>query len=174
LLTLRDRARHEIEAILARYPTRRSAVLPLCHLAQREYGYMSPEAVREVADILELDPTQVRGLVGFYILLHEEPTGKHVIQICNDLPCALRGADQLVEHVCQQLGVRPGQTTADGMFTLETVMCVAACHRAPVAQIDLEYHENLDPDKFDEVVARLKDETGAKPAKSDEATGAGE
>ncbi len=174
MLTLRDRARHEIDAILARYPTKRSAVLPLCHLAQREYGYMSPEAVREVADILGLDPTQVRGLVGFYILLHEELTGKHIIQICDDLPCALRGADQLVEHVCQRLGVRPGQTTADGTFTLETVMCVAACHRAPVAQIDLEYHENLDPDKFDEVVARLKDETGAEPAKSDETTGSGD
>lgn len=168
--SLRDKVQDQIDAIMAKYPTKRSAVLPLCHLAQKEYGYMSPQAVREVAEILELDPTEVQGLVGFYTLLHEKPTGKHVIEICNDLPCALRGAEQFVEHVCQKLGVRPGETTKDGLFTVETVMCIAACDKAPVAQIDLEYYEHLDPDKFGETVARLKNEAETTPGQSDEDT----
>ena len=153
--TLRDKAQQQIDAILAKYPTKRSAVLPLCHLAQREYGYMSPDAVHEVAEILELDLTEVQGLVSFYTLLREKPNGKFVLEICNDLPCALRGADQFVDHVCQKLGVQPGQTTDDGLFTVETVRCIAACDRAPVAQINLEYYENLDPEKFDEIIAQL-------------------
>jgi NADH-quinone oxidoreductase E subunit len=161
---LRDKAQDRIDAILQRYPTKRSAVLPLCHLAQEEYGYMSPEAVREVADILELDPTEVQGLVGFYTLLREKPTGEYVIEICNDLPCALRGADRFVEHVCRKLGIRTGETTADGLFSVETVMCVAACDRAPVAQINLEYFENLDPDKIDAIIEGLVKEAEATDA----------
>jgi NADH-quinone oxidoreductase subunit E len=163
LFTLREKAKDEIQAILSQYPTRRSAVLPLCHLAQAEYGYMSPEAVREVAEILELDATEVQGLVGFYSLLHEEPAGKYVIEICNDLPCALRGSEQFVDHVCQKLGVSVGETTGDDLFTVQTVMCVAACDKAPLAQINLEYYENLDPDKFDELVERLKNEAEPTP-----------
>jgi NADH-quinone oxidoreductase subunit E len=156
LPTLKEQARDRIDAILAKYPTKRSAVLPLCHLAQEAYGYMSPSAVREVAEILGLDPTEVQGLVGFYTLLREKPAGKHVIEICNDLPCALRGADALVAHVCQKLDVRPGETTEDGAFAVETVMCVAACDKAPVAQINLEYYENLDPEKLDAIVEWLR------------------
>jgi NADH-quinone oxidoreductase subunit E len=170
LPTLRDIAQKQVEAILAKYPARRSAVLPLCHLAQEAYGYMSPEAVREVAEILKLDPTEVQGLVGFYTLLRERPTGKHVIEICNDLPCALRGADDFVAHVCQKLGIRPGETIEDGAFTVETVMCVAACDKAPVAQINLEYYENLDPEKFDALVARLRNASSAGQADEDENT----
>jgi NADH-quinone oxidoreductase subunit E len=156
LPTLHEKAKDEIDAILSKYPTRRSAVLPLCALAQKEYGYMSPEAVREVAEILELDPTEIQGLVGFYTLLHETPTGKYVVEICDDLPCALRGADQFIDHVCHKLGVNVGETTEDGLFTIQRVMCIAACDRAPVAQIDLEYYEHLDPDKFDAVLEKLK------------------
>jgi NADH-quinone oxidoreductase subunit E len=156
LPTLHDNAQDEIKAILKKYPTKRSAVLPLCHLAQKEYGYMSAAATREVAAILDLDPTEVQSLIGFYSLLREKPSGEYVIEVCDDLPCALRGADRFVDHVCERLGVRPGETTADGIFTLETVMCVAACHRAPVAQINQEYYENLDPDKFDAVLEQLR------------------
>jgi NADH-quinone oxidoreductase subunit E len=90
----------EIEGLLARYPDKKSAVLPLMHLAQKEYGYMSKEALREVASILDLDPTHVLSLSGFYSLFYEEPTGKFVLEICNDLACALRGADEFVEMAC--------------------------------------------------------------------------
>lgn len=163
---LRDR-QTEIEAILAKYPDKRSAVLPLCYLAQQVHGHMSADAIRQVAEVLDLDPTQVRGIVGFYSLLHEKPAGKHIIQICTDLPCALRGADELVEHACKKLGVQPGETTQDGLFTLETVMCIAACDKAPAAQIDLHYYENLDPKTFDQIVEQLRH------ADKDQTTGTG-
>jgi NADH-quinone oxidoreductase subunit E len=161
LPTLLNTAQDKIDAILAKYPTKRSAVLPLCYLAQEKHGHMSPEVVREVAEILELDGTEVQALVGFYTLLRERPAGKYVIRVCNDLPCALRGADEFVEHVCEKLGVGIDETTDDGLFTVETVMCVAACDNAPVAQINLEYHENLDPEIFDALVEHIQGETGS-------------
>jgi NADH-quinone oxidoreductase E subunit len=167
LPSLRDSANNEIEAILDKYPTRRSAVLPLCQLAQEKYGHMGPEAVQEVAEILELDPTEIHGLVGFYTLLRETPTGEHVIQVCSDFPCSLRGADRFIQHVRKTLAVEPGETTSDGLFTVETVMCVAACDRAPVVQIDLEYIENLDPDSFDEIIEQLRIIATAKTDKPD-------
>jgi NADH-quinone oxidoreductase subunit E len=156
LPTLYAKAQDEIDAILAKYPTKRSAVLPLCHLAQAEYGYMSPKAIREVASILDLDATEVQGIVGFYSLLREERAGEYSLEICNDLPCALRGADQFVEHVCQRLDVNIGETTKDGLFTVKTVMCIAACSKAPVIQINSAYHEKLDKDKFERVLEQLR------------------
>ena len=158
---LRENAGEEIDAILAKYPTKRSAVLPLCHLAQKQFGYMSPEAISEVAGVLDLDPTEVQSLVGFYSLLRERPTAKFVIEVCADLPCALRGANRLVDHICSKLGVQPGETTSDGLFTVEKVMCVAACDRAPVAQINLEYFEHLDPERFDALLEELTSDLSA-------------
>lgn len=145
---LAEKYRQEIEAIIARYPPehKRAAVMPLLYLAQREYGYLPPEAIQEVADLLDLDPTQVGGLVRFYTLYHSEPGGKYRIQVCTDLPCALCGAEKFAEELCQALGVEMGGTTEDGLFTVEEVMCVAACHRAPVFQVQdaegIHYHEN--------------------------------
>ena len=165
--TMLSIAQDDIDAILLKYPTKRSAVLPLCLLVQKASGYVSPAAVREVAEILELDPTEVKAIVGFYTLLREAPKGKFVIEICNDLPCALRGADQFVEHVCNRLDVQVGGTTDDGLFTVETVMCVAACAKAPVAQIDFEYYEDLDPKAFEDVLEQLKN--GAQAAADDSA-----
>lgn len=147
----------EIQGILARYPNKKSAVLPLMHLAQNEYGYMSKEAMHEVAGILDLDPTHVLSLAGFYTLFHEEPVGKYVLEICNDLACALRGADDFVEMACRKLGISVGETTDDGLFTIKTVMCLAACDRAPMLQCNLKYHENLDEAKFDELIALLRE-----------------
>jgi NADH-quinone oxidoreductase E subunit len=148
----------EIEGLLARYPDKKSAVLPLMHLAQREYGYMSKEAMREVADILDLDPTHVLSLSGFYSLYYEEPTGKYVLEICNDLACALRGADEFVEMACNKLNIPVEGTTDDGLFTIKTVMCLGACDRAPMLQCNLKFEENLDEEKFDELLARLRAE----------------
>ena len=159
---LADKHRNAIDAILNQYPDKRSAILPLLYLAQKEFGYCTDEAIREVAGLVGVEPTHVRSVVGFYTLLYDHPVGKHIIQICDDLPCALRGADQFVDHVCQKLSLDPekvrhgGQTTEDGQFTVETAPCIAGCHCAPVAQIDLDYIENLDEPKFDEIVARLR------------------
>lgn len=148
----------EIEGILARFPHKKSAVLPLMHLAQQEYGYMSDAAMREVADILDLDPTHILSLAGFYSLFHEEPTGKYVLEICNDLACALRGADDFVEIVCRKLDVPVGGTTEDGLFTVQTAMCLGACDRAPMLQYNLKFAEYLNEEKFDELVAYLREE----------------
>ena len=149
----------EIKGILARYPNKKSAVLPLMHLAQQEYGYMSDEAKREVAAILDLDPTHVLSLAGFYSLFHEEPTGKYVLEICNDLACALRGADEFVDIVCRELETPVDGTTEDGLFTIKTVMCLGACDKAPMLQYNLKFAENLDQEKFKSLVTQLRNET---------------
>ncbi len=145
---LREKHPTEIEAILARYPPdrKRSAVMPLLHLAQREYGYITPAAVNEVAALVELEPTQVGSLVGFYTLYHDKRQGKVRVQVCTDLPCALRGAEAFAQKLCENLGVKLGETTPDGEVTLEAVMCLAGCDRAPLFQVQqpdgIRYHEN--------------------------------
>jgi NADH-quinone oxidoreductase subunit E len=151
-----DITQDEIDSILQKYPTKRSAVLPLCLRVQKAHGFVSSEAIQEIAGILELDPTEVKGIVGFYTLLREKRAGRFVIQVCNDLPCSLRGADHFVEHVCKRLDIKVGETTSDGLFTVETVMCIAGCAHAPVAQIDLDYHEKLDPETFEILLDDLK------------------
>lgn len=154
----------EIKGILARFPNKKSAVLPLMHLAQHEYGYMSEDAMREVAGILELDPTHVLSISGFYTLYYEEPVGKYVLEICNDLACALRGADEFVEMASDKLGIPVGGTTDDGLFTLKTVMCLGACDKAPMLQCNLRFEENLDEEKFDQLLARLREAADSGPA----------
>lgn len=146
----------EIKGLLARFPNTKSAILPLMHLAQREYGYMSQEAMKEVADILGLDPTHVLSIAGFYTLYYEEPVGKYVLEVCNDLACALRGADEFVEMACRKLDIQPEETTKDGLFTLKTVMCLGACDRAPMLQCNLKFEENLNEEKFEQLLARLR------------------
>lgn len=153
---LKEKRAQEIEAILAKYPNKRSAVMPLLYVAQAEYGYCDENAMREVAELTALDPTEVKSIVGFYTMFFEEKTGQYVIEVCDDLPCALRGADEFVHHCEQKLGIRTGQTTLDGKFTLRTVMCIAACNRAPVAQVNREYRYSLTPESFDKLVDDLK------------------
>jgi NADH-quinone oxidoreductase subunit E len=157
-IVLAEKYTEEIRAILAKYPDKRSAVLPMMYLAQEAYGYMSRDAMRDVASVLELDPTHVLSLAGFYSLYYEEPVGKYVLEICNDLPCALRGADEFVEMACRKLGVGVEETTADGMFTVKPVMCLAACDKAPMMQVNLKYEENLDEEKFDALISQLRDQ----------------
>jgi NADH-quinone oxidoreductase E subunit len=158
LTLLFEKYQDEIQAILSKYPQSRSAVLPLMYLAQEAYGYMSEEAIKDVASVLELNPTEVLSLAGFYTLYYEEPVGKYVLEICTDLPCALRGAEEFTEMACQKLGIKVGETTEDGMFTIKTVMCLAACDKAPMLQANLKYEENLDEAKFDALISRLRQE----------------
>lgn len=138
----------EIEAILAKYPPdhKRSAVMPLLYLAQAEYGRITPQSLQEIAAILGIEPTQVGSLIGFYSLYYDKPTGKYHLQVCTDLPCALRGAEAFARELCQRLGIELGGTTADGLITVEAVMCLAACDQAPVFQVQapsgIHYHEN--------------------------------
>ena len=136
-----------IEATFAKYPDKRSAVMPMLYLAQEEYGWISPEGIQEVAELCEMDPTQVRSIAGFYTMYSKHPKGKYWLQVCTDLPCALCGADQFYKELKEYLGVGDGETTDDGMFTVEHVMCLAACDKPQVLQCNFHYHENLDMDK---------------------------
>jgi NADH-quinone oxidoreductase subunit E len=146
----------QIGALLTKYPDKRSAILPVMFLAQDEFGYMSREAMTAVADVLDLPITHVLSIAGFYTLFYEEPVGKYVLEICNDLPCALRGADEFVEMACRKLEIPVDGITADGLFTIKTVMCLAACDKAPMLQVNLNYEENLDEEKFDALISRLR------------------
>jgi NADH-quinone oxidoreductase subunit E len=138
----------EIEKILAKYPPdqKRSAVMPLLYLAQREQGYVTKQAMNDIAEIIDISSTDVASIVGFYTLYHDEPGGKHRIQVCTDLPCALRGADEFLQKLCENLGIKVGETTPDGLVTVEAVVCLAGCDKAPMFQVQtgsgLSYHEN--------------------------------
>ncbi|HEY4689731.1 MAG TPA: NAD(P)H-dependent oxidoreductase subunit E [Anaerolineae bacterium] len=159
-----EKHKSEIDAILAKYPPerKRSAVIPILDLAQREYGYCSTEAIKEVAGLLDLDPTEVQSVVGFYTLFFDHKVGQHYIHVCTDMPCALRGADKFLDAVCAKLKLdrhkvaHGGDTTADGMFTVEATMCIAACDKAPCAQVDLEYAESLTLEKFEAILEGLR------------------
>lgn len=146
----------EIEVVLARYANRRSAVLPLLYIAQDEYGHLTAEAIREVAAILELPPTDVFEVVGFYTLFYNRPVGTWMLQVCDDVPCCYLGAEELVAALKQSLGIAEEQTTPDGMFTLQRVKCLAACDRAPMLQANLDYVYDVTPDKVDALLADLR------------------
>src|SRR5262245_13218895 len=123
---LAEKYREQIEATLAKYPAdqKRSAVMPLLYIAQSEYGYVTEQALDEVADILGIEPTQVASIVGFYSLYYDHPGGKRRVQVCTDLPCALRGGEKFADDLCKKLGVKLGETTKDGEYTVEAVMCL--------------------------------------------------
>jgi NADH-quinone oxidoreductase subunit E len=157
-MSLLDTRKEDIQHHLDKYPDKRSAVMPLLFIAQEEYGHITDDAIREIAAILDLNVTHIRGIIGFYTLYYDQPKGKYLLQICTDLPCALRGAEQFSEHVCQHLGVKPGETTEDGLFTVENVMCIGACDRAPAMQVNFHFHENLDENQVDKLIEALRRE----------------
>ncbi|MCS6882777.1 MAG: NAD(P)H-dependent oxidoreductase subunit E [Oscillochloridaceae bacterium] len=148
--------RDEIEAILSRYHSPRSAVLPLLYLAQDTYGYLTETAIREVAAILNMPPTDVFEVVGFYTLFYKRPVGTWVLQVCDDVPCCYLGAEELIAALKQRLGIVEEQTTGDGMFTLQRVKCLAACDRAPVLQANLDYVYDVTPERVNALLANLR------------------
>ena len=156
----------EVKQILSKYPPeqKRSAVMPLLFLAQREEGYINKAAMQDIASIVDITETDVAAIVGFYTLYHDKKEGKYRMQVCTDLPCALRGADQFMEALCGNLGIKVGETTEDGNITLEAVTCLAACDKAPMFQIQgpegIKYHESMTVDKTMELVATLKNAVG--------------
>ena len=156
----------EVKQILSKYPpeSKRSAVMPLLYLAQHEEGYLTKAAMQDVAKMLDITETDVAAIVGFYTLYHDKKEGRYRMQVCTDLPCALRGADQFMESLCGNLGIKVGETTPDGLITLEEVTCLAACDKAPMFQIQgpdgIDYHENMNVDKTVELLAALKTTVG--------------
>lgn len=162
---LAEKYAQEIDKTFSKYPNKRSAVMALLYMAQEEYGWVSPEAIVEVAELCDLDPTQVRSIAGFYTMYSEQPKGKYWLQVCTDLACALRGADEFHKQLLEYLGIEEGETTEDGMFTVEHVMCLAACDRAPMMQCNFHYHENLDIDKVKALIEQWRSEAKAKAGK---------
>jgi len=168
-MSLADKYPQEVKKIMAKYPPerKRSAVMPLLYLAQRQDGYITKDAMEDIAGLLEISSTEVVSIVGFYTLYHDRQAGKYRMQVCTDLPCALRGADAFLEQLCANLGVKVGETTADGTITVEAVTCLAGCDKAPLFQLQgpgtLDYHENMTVDKTMELIAALK--AGGKEAK---------
>lgn len=165
-MSIKDKKYTErIETAFAKYPDKRSAVMPLLYIAQEEYGWITPEGIQEVAELCDMDPTQVKSIAGFYTMYSEKPKGKYWLQVCTDLPCALRGADDFYKELLDYLGIKDGETTEDGLFTVEHVMCLAACDKAPMLQCNFHYHENLDMGKMKVLIDKLRAEAAAEEKK---------
>ena len=151
----------EIQTIAARYPQRRSAVMPALRLAQERYGWLSPDAFREVGEALDLTPAYCKAVASFYDMFHLEPVGRHMIEVCTNVSCALVGAQQVLEAFEEELGVHAGDTTEDGAFTLRTIECAGGCGWGTVVAIDNRYREPVKPDDVPAIVAELRGGPGA-------------
>lgn len=168
-MSLAEKYPQEVEKILAKYPPehKRSAVMPLLYMAMREEGYVTKADKADIAELLDMTTTEIAGIIGFYSLFHDEKAGQYRLQVCTDIGCALRGADQYLAELSEKLGVKPGETTEDGFITLEEVKCLAACDKAPMFQVQsgegIKYHEEMTVDTTLELIEELR--KGAKEAK---------
>ena len=149
--TMAARARQ----VVALYPEPRSALLPLCHLAQEQDGWLRPEAMEEIAELVGVTAAEVRGTATFYDMLHTEPVGKYVVSVCTNIACILDGATELLAHAEERLGVRVGSTTADGLFTLEESECLADCDHPPCVQVNHRFVRTTTAEAFDQLVDEL-------------------
>jgi NADH-quinone oxidoreductase E subunit len=144
------------KAQIALYPEPRSALIPLCHLAQEQDGWLTPEAMVEIAELVGVTAAEVRGTATFYDMLHTEPVGQYVVSVCTNIACLLAGAAELLEHAESSLGVRAGGTTTDSVFTLEEAECLADCDQTPCVQVNHRYVGGQTPESFDQLVADLR------------------
>lgn len=146
----------KFDAIVGRYPKKEAAMLPVLYLAQKEFGYLSPEAIEYVAAIMGVPVARVYGVVTFYTMLNMKPIGRHHIQVCRTLPCALAGAERISAAIRDKLRIGVGETTADGKFTLSEVECLASCGTGPMMQVNDDYYENLNEQRVGEILDKLK------------------
>jgi NADH-quinone oxidoreductase subunit E len=145
----------QIDQVIASFPEKKSALLPLLHMYQRERGWISPETMEEVGGHLGLSAAQVLEVVSFYTLFRREPVGKYHVQLCKTTSCYLCGAFDLLDHLTKKHGMAPGKVTPDGRFSLELVECIALCHKAPAIQINMEFHGGVTPERVDEILDGL-------------------
>lgn len=136
----------QIELLKPKYPTLKALTLPVLWMAQEQFGWISPATMKYVADLLGLPVSHVYGVVTFYTMFNTTPVGKHHIQVCTNVSCQLMGGEQLRDHICHRLGIKPGETTGDGQFTVNEVECLGSCGTAPMMQVNDDYHENLTRD----------------------------
>ena len=148
-------ALEEYELVLTQYPLKRAAIMPVLWIAQREFGYLSPEVQQYVADLMGFPLAWVSGVASFYTMYYKKPIGKYHLQVCTNVSCMLRGSDEIVRAIEARLGIGLGKTTADGRFSLDEVECLASCGTAPMMQVNEDYHENLTPESTTELLDRL-------------------
>src|SRR5437762_3759244 len=146
----------KFEETVARYPKKEAAMLPVLYLAQEEFGHLGPEAIEYVATLMEQTPARVHGVVSFYTMFNLKPVGRHHIQVCRTLPCALAGSERITAAIKAKLKIGVGETTPDGRFTLSEVECLASCGTAPMMQVNDDYYENLTEKSVGEILDRLK------------------
>lgn len=152
--------RERMEAVACRFPQRLSALIPLLYLVQEQQGYVTKEGIELAAEVLGATPAYVDSVASFYTMLYRQPVGKYVLQVCKTLPCALRGADEVIAYLEQKLGIKMGETTRDQLFTLQAVECLAACHVAPLMMVNNAYTIRLDRAKLDEILDGCTHGTG--------------
>ena len=138
--------------IIGRFPRPKSALIPLLHLAQEQDGYVAEDAMAHIADLVGVTPAEVYGTASFYEMFKFHPVGKYLVGVCTNISCLIVGAEELLEHAERKLGIRTGSTTADGMFTLEEMECLAACTEAPCLQINYRYADRVTPEQFDRLI----------------------
>ena len=141
--------------LIGLYPQSRSALIPILHIAQEQDGWLTPDGMAHVAELVDLDPAEVYGTASFYDMFFTHPVGRHLVSVCTNLACLINGADELLEHAEARLGVAPGGTTADGEFTLEEVECIAFCGAAPCLAVNWRFFGNIGNDDFDRLVEDL-------------------
>ncbi|MDH3443941.1 MAG: NADH-quinone oxidoreductase subunit NuoE [Deltaproteobacteria bacterium] len=155
-LEFSSEALKQFETTVARYPKKEAAMLPVLNLAQREFGHIGSEAVAYIAELMGQSPAWVQGVVSFYTMFNKKPIGRHHIQVCRTLPCALNGAEKVTSFLKRTLGIECGQTTPDGRYTLSEVECLASCGTAPMMQVNDEFYENLTEEKMSQILESLK------------------
>ncbi|HET9072137.1 MAG TPA: NAD(P)H-dependent oxidoreductase subunit E [Acidimicrobiales bacterium] len=141
--------------LIAVYPHPRSALIPLLHLLQEQDGHLTADGMEHVGELVGLEAAEVRGTASFYDMFHTEPVGKYLVAVCTNIACLLQGAYELLEHAEERLGVAPGGTTPDGLFTLEDAECLALCGNAPCLTVNWRFFGDVDRERFDEIVRRL-------------------
>ncbi len=142
--------------IIARYPRPKSAMIPLLHLSQQQNGHVTNEAMEHIAELIGVTPAEVLGTCSFYEMFKREPVGRYMVNICTNISCQLLGGEELLHHAEETLGIKPGGTTEDGLFTLEDVECIAACTEAPCLQINYRYENRVSLGRFDEIIAEVR------------------
>jgi len=152
----------KVKEIMARYPQgkQKSALIPVLHLAQEEFGWLSAETMDYVASLLSLEPIEVYEVATFYSMFNLKPVGRYMFEVCQTGPCMLKGSDDIIAYISQKLGIQPGETTADGLFSLKTVECLGACGYAPMLQLGKNYREHLTKEKVDAIIEQCRKEAG--------------
>jgi NADH-quinone oxidoreductase subunit E len=159
MIKFSDEKLKKVDEIVARYPggKHKSALLPVLHLAQEEFGgWLSPETMDYVASLLKLDPIEVYEVATFYSMYNLKPVGRYMFEVCQTGPCMLRGSDQIIDYIKQKLNINAGETTADGLFSLKTVECLGACGYAPMMQLGKHFREHLTPEKVDAIIEECR------------------